>query len=950
MKGAAVNNQEKGQRKLSVIILLIVVIIGLLMALVEFITDWMWFDELGYVSVFLKELITQLQIGVPVFIVIAIVMNFYLKRLRKNYFEKISSSEDTDMKKLSRYTAITAVVFGAVIAIYTSTKLWFKLLQFANSTGFGKKDPLFSFDVGFYIFKLDFLVSLNQLLIGIIVLSIVAVIIYYIILLTMHSPDTEEEEFVEEDQDDRYTGRANPFNDDTPFGKVFGNIGINRPRHNFKPKKSLDDNNLKNLLNIASGQLTSLGFIFFLMLGLHFFLKQFELLHDHNGAVYGAGFTDVNITLWIYRAMIVLSVAAAIATVIFIKRHELKKILYIPAVMIGIGVVGMAVGFVVQNWVVSPDELNKEKPYLERNIEFTQAAYQLDKVDTRPYPANEDLTYKDIRNNTATISNIRINDFEPVKDFYNQTQSIRQYYTFNDADVDRYMIDGKLTQTYLAVREIDQAQTSQTWLNQHLKYTHGFGLTLSKVSTVTASGQPSVLIKNIPPESQVKGIEVKQPRIYFGELTDNYSLVNTDEDEFDYPDGTKNKYNRYEGNAGIKLKFFNRLMFALREKSFKLLVSSNIDSNSKIIINRNVVDRVKKIMPYIDYENDPYAVTVDGNIYWIIDGYTSSSYYPYSEPYNGETGATNYVRNSIKVVVDAYNGDTSYYIVDKNDPIAKTYQKIYPKLFKDIDEMPDSIRAHIRYPKSLFKLQADIYTKYHMKNVRVFYQDEDHWKIANEQYGTKEQQMDASYYVVHLPGEKTEEFITSIPFTPRKKQNMTAYMIARNDGDNYGDLLIYQFPKSKTVYGPNQIEALIDQNTEISKDFSLWTSAGTKYSRGNLFVIPIEKSLLYVEPIYLEASNTAIPEVKRVIVAYGDKIAYQSTLGEALQELFGDNGEVDEPEQPGGGTGSVKKTKDEYIKEAQEAYDNAQEALKNGDWSEYGKYMDDLEKSLKKLA
>ena len=363
------------------------------------------------------------------------------------------------------------------------------------------------------------------------------------------------------------------------------------------------------------------------------------------------------------------------------------------------------------------------------------------------------------------------------------------------------------------------------------------------------------------------------------------------------------------------------------------------------------MERVNKIMPYLSYESDPYSVVADGKLYWMLDAYTTSSYYPYSEPYDGKVGGTNYIRNSVKVVVDAYNGDVNFYVVDENDPMAKTYQKIYPQLFKSVDKMPDSLKAHIRYPNTLFEIQAGVYSRYHMEDVKVFYQNEDVWDIANEIYGKDEKRMDPNYYIVKLPGEDNAEFINSIPYTPKSKQNMTALMVARNDGNHYGELVVYRFPKSKTVYGPMQIEAQINQNTEISGDFTLWSSRGSSYKRGNLFVIPIESSLLYVEPVYLEASNSAIPEVKRVIVAYDDKIAYEPTLGEALESLFGEDANGGSSASTGGDDKTSGTTsKSDWIKKASQAYDNAQNALKSGDWAKYGQYMEELENALNKLS
>ena len=954
--------KSKGQRSLGVILMFIVIIVALFLLLINFITDWLWFKELGYVSVFLKQLTTELTVGIPAFIVITVLMNVYLRRLKKGYFAKIASHEATDMKKLNRYTTVISVIFGAFTSFYAVSALWFEILQFANATGFDIKDPLFNIDISFYVFQLDFLKQLNEMIISLVILIIVVTLIYYTILISMHTPDMFEEEAYsqpEADGEERYSGAGNPFSGmgaENPFGKAFEAFG-KKAQRNPKPKKQFNDNNFKQMLHIASGQLTFLGVVFFLMLAVNFFLKQFELLHTHTGVVYGAGFTDVNITMWVYRILSVLALIGAVTVILQIKKKQFRKILTIPVVMILVGAVGIGASYLVQNFIVSPDEINKEAKYLENNITYTQHAYQLDNVSVKPFAADNELTSEDIARNSDTIENIRINDYDPVNTFYNQTQSIRQYYNFHDADVDRYMVNGEYTQTYLSVREIDKSKITDTWLNRHLKYTHGYGLTLSRVDTVTSSGQPDVLVKNIPPQSSVEEMEIKQPEIYFGEMTDDYILVNTSEEEFDYPDGSANKYSKYEGTAGIKLNFVNRLMFAIREQSAKIMVSSNIKSDSRIIINRNVVNRVKKIMPHLKYESDPYAVVADGKVYWMLDAYTTSSNYPYSQPYEDEANKQeriNYIRNSIKVVVDAYNGDVNFYVVDPEDPIAATYQKIYPKLFKDFDKMPESLVSHIRYPNTLFNIQAGVYSRYHMEDVKVFYQDEDVWDIAKEIYGKEEQVMEPNYYIARLPGEKQAEFFNSIPFTPKSKQNMTALMVARNDGENYGDLVLYQFPKSKTIYGPMQIEAQINQNTEISSDFTLWSSRGTTYKRGNLFVIPIESSLLYVEPVYLEAENSAIPEVKRVIVAYDDKIAYEETLAEALESLFGEGTGTKPPVDSGDGDGDsdgndTMSTAD-WIKQAADSYDKAQDALKSGDWGKYGEYMDKLEEALNQIA
>ena len=961
------NPAKKVERKILLIIAVIVVIGTLFLSLINFIANFLWFKEMAYLDVFFKQLVTQLTVGVPTFVIVTALVYLYLNHLRKGYFKQIASGEATDMKLLKRSTIILSILFGIGATFFAVTQLWFEILKFANSTGFDIQDPLFHLDISFYLFKLDFLTQLNELLIGVIVGFVALTVIYYIILLTVRTPDMFEEnqaqEQAEQQYDDgRYSGSSNPFENASKgaediFSKVF-----KMPRREPRPRKQFDDDNFKRLMKIASGKLAGLGCIFFIMLAIDFFLKQFDLLHAHTGAVYGAGFTDVNVTLWMYRILCGLAVVAAVLFVVFMAKKDYKKILTVPVIMILVGLIGNGGALLVQNFIVSPDELQKETPYLLNNIEYTQYAYGLDDVDIKSFAADNTLTAEDIANNMETITNIRINDFEPAEQFYNQTQSISQYYTFNDVDNDRYWVNGEYTQTFLTAREIDENKISDTWLNRHLKYTHGYGVAMSRVDKVTSSGQPDVLVGNIPPVSAVDEIEVTRPEIYFGELANDYVVVGTKEQEFDYPNGDSNSYTMYEGNAGIKMNLFNRLVFAIREGSLKLLVSSNIGGDSRIIINRNVVDRVQTIMPYLSYENDPYMVTVDGKLYWIIDAYTVSNLYPYSEPYSEESNI-NYIRNSVKVVIDAYNGNTDYYVIDENDPIAQTYAKIYPTLFKSLDQMSDELKAHLRYANTLFTIQAKVYGKYHMEDVNVFYQSEDLWDIANEIYGTEKQQIVPNYYIAKLPGESKAEFFNSVPFTPRSKQNMTALMIARNDGDSYGQLVLYQFPKSKTVYGPEQIEAQIDQNTEISKDFTLWASNGTTYRRGNLFVIPINTSVLYVEPVYLEAQNSSIPEVKRIIMAYKDQIAYGETLSDCIITLFGYDINADSEVKPDDssiinpddgddedGTTPETMTQAELIAKAQEAFNKAQEAMQQGNWAAYGTYLDQLKDYLDQLA
>lgn len=960
---------NKKKMGLTAVIIILVVLLGLFGALIGFITDFLWFKELGYTSVFFKQLFTQLKLGIPSFLILTVLSYIYLMGLKRGYYKRVDIADNPSMSEKTINTIALGIsaVFGALITLSTVTRLWFEILRFANSTDFGIADPIFDLDISFYVFKLELITHVNQILIGVIAAFVILTLIFYSLLLSMRRPkvfESKEESEYEytESGEQRYTGN---------FGQGFGGIGQNindalgglfkgfGPQPGGGRKSQLDKDNLKQLLAIASKQIKVLSVIFFLMVGVNFWLKQYQLLYSGSGVLYGAGFTDINVTLWMYRVLVGLSVVAAVTFIMGMEKKNVKMMLATPLIMIILSVAGTGAALFVQSIIVSPDEINKESPYLRNNIQYTQYAYNLQNISIKEFGASNTLTKEDILNNMGTISNIRINDFEPAEKFYNQAQSIRTYYQFNDVDVDRYMINGEYTQTFLSAREIDesnQVMVNQPWLSKHLKYTHGYGITLSRVDKVTASGQPDMLIKSIPPISAVDEIIIDRPEIYFGELTNNYVITNTDELEFDYPSGDTNVYNTYEGDAGIHLNLFNRIMFAIKEQSLKILVSNNIDSDSKILINRNIKTRVQKIAPFLSYDADPYIVTVDGKLYWMLDAYTYSSYYPYSEPFSDES-KVNYIRNSIKIVIDAYNGDTNFYMVDDNDPIAKTLKKIYPKLVKNFDEMPEGLQKHIRYPNMLFSIQAGIYTKYHMNDVKVFYQSEDRWEISQNIYGIEPQVMRPNYYIMKLPGENNEEFINSIPYTPYGKKNMTGLLVARNDGDNYGELVLFRLPKSKIIYGPMQVEGFIDQETDISKEFSLWNSAGSSYTRGEMFVIPIEDSLVYVEPIYLEATNSSLPEVKRVIVYYNDRIAYEPTLAQALDTMFGAgsgsplNGEEPDqqgPGQPGDRDEGILNT-DALIKKAVEAYNNAVSAQNKGDWAKYGDYLKELEGYLKKL-
>ncbi|MEI8216061.1 MAG: UPF0182 family protein [Eubacteriales bacterium] len=916
----------------TIIVVLLVLISGF-GTLVNFITDYLWFKELGYTSVFWKQLTTQLTLGIPTFVVIMILTFFYLKVLKIDYYKKIEFTGTQRMteKNINLISLAIGILFAFFTTMATTTQLWFEILKYMNSTSFNITDPIFKMDISFYVFKYSLLTQLNQIVIGVVLAYIALTCLYYMFLMSIRTPKMFEPKPY--DDSDQYGNAGAAF-----MGPLGRGISFNK-------------DNIKEILALASRQIMILGALFFLMMASNLFLKQFSILYDHSGIVYGAGFTDVNITLWVYRILIGLSLISAVTFVLGIMRKKYKLAATVPVLMILVSILGTGISLGVQNFVVSPDEINKQSQYLQNNITFTQNAYNLNNIEIKDFPVTNNLTKQDILNNTSTIENIRINDYEPAKQFYNQTQSIRLYYLFNDVDVDRYVINGKYTQVFLSAREIDETKIQQQWLTKNIKYTHGYGITLSRVDKVTTSGQPDMLIQGIPPVSEVPEIKITRPEIYFGELTNNYIITNTAEKEFDYPSGESNVYSTYQGDAGIKMTLMNRILFAFKEKSAQILVSTNINSDSKIVIYRNIKERLQKLAPFVYYDEDPYVVTVDGKLYWIVDGYTTSDYYPYSQPFSA-TDPTNYIRNSVKVVIDAYNGKVNYYMVDNKDPVVNNLAKIYPVLFKDFSEMPAGLKAHIRYPNMMFSIQAEIYKRYHMNDVKVFYQGEDLWDISYEIYGRDRVQMKPSYYIMKLPGEKDVEFINSIPYTPKDKPNMSGLLVARNDGEHYGKLVLYRLPKEKLIYGPMQIDSQIDQDTTISKEFSLWGSTGSTYIRGNTFVIPIESSFIYIEPIYLQADNVnSLPEVKRVIVAYNDRIAYEPTLQQALDSLFGTGGAIGGTGNTGGGviSGGTPDVK-QLITLANEAFKNATAAQQNGDWTAYGKYLAELKRYLTLLS
>ncbi|WP_352420901.1 UPF0182 family protein [Proteiniborus sp.] len=908
-------------------ILFVVIIIGSFSNIVDFVTEYQWFNELGYTKTFFTQLKNQFLIGVPTFLAVFLLINFYILSVKKNYYKLGNIVVDKKKeRKLNIIVGLVSAVISFFMASIVSNKLWFEILQFKNSTDFNVTDPIFNKEVSFYVFKLPLLSEIISLINLLLFVLIVVTVIFYLIMLATRRPLQEE---------------FNIFED-----------------HDFTNVKNMYKGLTSKIFNVALVQISVIGLIMFILLGANYILKSYYLLYSPRGIVYGAGYTDIKITLWVYRLMAVAAVVSAIGFLYGALKKKIKIALAGPILLIAVSLIGNIASGAIQKYIVEPDEASKEEQYLKYNIEFTQKAYGIDDVEEREFPVSQKLTKEDIMENEETIKNIRINDYLPVNQVYNQLQGIRPYYRFTDVDIDRYFINGEYKQVFLSARELDQEKLSgqaQTWINKRLRYTHGYGVTASAVNETTPEGQPQMLIKNIPPITNTD-LKIERPEIYFGEITNEYIIVNTDEKEFDYPKGDDNKDTIYEGTAGIQLKGLNKLLYAIKNGDFKLFISGNINSDSRIIMYRNINERVKKLAPFLHYDEDAYIVMnqEDGKLYWIIDGYTTSDRYPYSQPYN-QTGV-NYVRNSVKAVVDAYNGNTKFYVVDEKDPLIMTYSKVFEDLFTSIDQMPNGLREHIRYSQDMFDIQAQIYRTYHIDNPRVLYNREDIWDIANEKYMTEILEVESNYLMFKLPEEKKAEFLITVPYTPANRSNMISLLVGRNDGDNYGELIIYKFPKSETIDGPMLIESRIDQDSEISPQLTLWSQRGSNVLRGNLLIIPIEDSLLYVEPVYLQADNeNSLPEMKRVIVAYKNKIVMEETLDLALSKIFG---ELTKEETENKGKNEAEdildidienKDTEQLVKRANELFINAKEASQNGDWAKYGEYIKQLEEVLQRL-
>ncbi|MGL4607878.1 MAG: UPF0182 family protein [Eubacteriaceae bacterium] len=903
----------KGRKTFFVFLGMIVVIGVLLLSLNQFYIDYLWFSEMGYTEVFFKEIVTKLQIGIPSFGILFLVLFFYLKFLNKISKKQLNKNEDSSQKK--RENALTLVISGVLallLGVFITNNLWYQVLEFVNQTTFGLTDPIFNQDLGVYFFQLPLYEELFK---------IVMIVFVVIAVLTLG-----------------YTAYIMLKEEGLQFGTP---NDVNELKDNAKSV-------LASFLEIASKQLGIFMGIFFLILSLGTVLEMFQLLYSSSGMVFGAGAADIDVGLKVIIAKGVLCIVCAGVSVFGGFRKKYLWMAACPALIIGVTILGGLGQGIYESLVVVPNQFTKEETYISKNIGMTQKAYGLDNVENKEFSPTQEITSVDIENNGTTIENIPINDQTPTKDMYNSLQGIRNYYKFYDVDVDRYLVDGTYTQVFLGAREMNNdllPQEAKTWVNQHLKYTHGFGAAVSPVNKTNYVGQPDLIVKDIPPMTDVSELLINEPRIYFGEEGYGYAVTNCTTPEFDYPQGDNNQEVVYTGTAGINLSFINKLAFSFYHGSPELILANEVTGESKMIIRRNVLERISTIAPFLSYDQDPYLVISEGRLYWLIDAFTTSDRYPYSQPYNKQ--GDNYLRNSVKVVVDAYNGDVSYYSVQK-EPILETYSKIFPGLFKELSEMPEGLKEHIRYSKTLFDTQSEIYKTYHMSNPRVFYNKEDQWATAKQFYDSekKEVLVESSYIIMKLP-EREAEFMLTIPFTPNDKDNLIAWLAGVSDGEDYGKLILYQFPKQQLVYGPMQIEQRIDQDTTISPQLTLLGQQGSRVLRGNLMTIPIENAILYVEPIYIQASGgeNNLPEVKKVVVCYQNEIVMADSLELGLAQIFDlkvTNTATPQTQEEGA-------TVPTLTTRANNLFNEAQTALKSGDWAGYGQKLSELEQVLRQL-
>ena len=869
-------------------------------SITSFATDWMWFGEVGFRAVYVTELLTKTLL----FVLATLVAYFFI-----TFNAKLAVTDTTKTPVLWRVSpelppvdigrslARTILPIAVIFSLFfggSAAADWMDVLQITHRSSFGAVDPVFGREIGYYVFVLPAIADLLGTLRSLVVLTLVISLFFHLV----------------------------------------------RGRATFRPQRV-------GLEPPADKQIAALLVAFLILTAAQIWLVRIpELLFSTTGPLVGASYSDLHGRL---PALHIIAVTAIIGAGLVIYGMLRRKIVwftlisFVAYVAVSI-VIGGLFPWAMQRFVVAPTELTRESPQLLSHIRATRAAWGLDKVETRALSGDASLSLADIRANASTVENVRLWDRDPLLQTFGQLQEIRTYYDFKSVDDDRYIVNGRYRQVLLSPRELNsESLPTRNFVNRHLTFTHGMGLTLSPVNEVTTEGLPVLYIKDLPPASSVS-IKVTRPQIYYGELTTEHVFVGTKQNEFDYPSGDDVKYTRYSGKGGVRVgSFLKRALFALRFGELNILLSGDIGPDSRIIYNRVISRRAQMALPFLTFDEDPYLIVVDnGELKWMLDGYTSTSRYPYSQRLDD---GTSYMRNSVKVVMDAYDGTIDAYIIDPADPLAKTYSKIFPGIFKSADQMPANLRAHLRYPTDLFRVQSQLFATYHMDSPETFYHREDQWAIPAAGNQPSDDRRFMRHIVMKLPEEKQAEFIYMAPFTPKGKDNLASWMIARNDGDNYGKMRVYRFPKQSLVYGPRQIMSRIDQDTEISRELTLWDQRGSEVIRGELLVIPIEAALIYVQPIYLRAEGGRIPELKRVVVAYQNRVVMRETLEAGLATLFGGDvpRTVDTTAAPSADSATAAvapppaPSNADLISQAQAHYNRAIAAQRAGDWASYGR-------------
>lgn len=840
-------------RLLVLLIFLIVFWVGPM--ILGLVTDWLWFADLGFLAVYRTRLVTQgllLLLGGGIALTVILGSARLADRLGRQAvgtLEFAGSASVRAMEPMIRLAILGGSAFLALMAAGTLAASWNEVLLFLRPTPFGAADPLFGRDIGFYVFTLPVYRLVQGWLVTLTMMALLAAVgVYAVRTLLPQLPS--------------------------------GLMDADDPR--------VPQTQIQLFLTPAMrAHLFGLGALVFALLAWGYRLAIFDLVYSTRGAAFGAGYTDVAARLPALWFLLVVALGGSAAMLVGARREGFR--LPLAAVVVwatSAFVVGGLYPAVWQRLIVQPQELERERPFIERTIRMTREAFALDRIEETPIAGEDMVTPEAIDANPGTIGNIRLWDPEPLLTTYNQIQSIRLYYEFANVDVDRYTIDGRYRQVMLAARELVPERLpsqAQTWVNRRLQFTHGYGVAMSAVNEVTPEGLPTLFLQDVPPRGK---LPVERPEIYYSERSHDYVIVRTRFPEFSYPRGEENVYTTYEGRTGVGLgSRARRALFAWRFRDVNILLSDAITRESVILYHRNIIERVGRVAPFLRLDSDPYVVVADGRLWWILDAYTTSSRYPYAQPHRD---GFNYIRNSVKAVVDAYHGTVSLYVAEPDDPIIRSYGRIFPGVLRPMADLPTALRRHLRYPQDIFAAQAEMYRTFHMQDPRVFYNREDVWVLPEEIYIDRPRQMTPYYIIMRLPGAPREEFVLILPYTPPGRQNMITWLAARSDGEHYGQLKAFRYPKDKLVFGPMQIEARLNQDPAISQQFTLWSQGGNRVIRGNLIVIPIGEANLYVEPIYLQAEQGRLPEMKQVVLASGNRVVMEATVDRALRGLFAD--------------------------------------------------------------